>query len=49
MLAAIEMIRERYGGAEGYLQTSCGLAKEDLEKIRRNIVDEAEDMTVGQT
>ena len=41
MLATIEMIREKYGGAEGYFKVKCELADEDLERIRANIIDEA--------
>ena len=48
MLATIEMIREKYGGAEGYLKAKCGLGVEDLEKIRANIVDDARYTTVDQ-
>ena len=39
MLAAIEMIREKYGGAEGYLRTMCGFGDEDISQIRANITD----------
>ncbi|CAD6570168.1 MAG: hypothetical protein ASARMPRED_003524 [Alectoria sarmentosa] len=39
MLAAIEMIREKYGGAEGYLRTMCGFGDEDISEIRANITD----------
>ena len=47
MLAAIEMIRQRYGGPEGYLEAKCGLKDEDFEKIRANI-DGAKDTAVDQ-
>lgn len=40
MLATIEMIGEKNGGAEGYLKVKCELADEDLEKIRANIIVE---------
>ena len=40
MLAALEMIRERFGGAEGYVIEKCGLTKEEVEKIRANLIVE---------
>lgn len=38
MIAMLEMVREKYGGVEGYLNGKCGFGDEDLEKIRRNIL-----------
>ena len=38
MLATLKMIRENFGGAEGYMIEKCGLPKEDLEKIRSNLI-----------
>lgn len=42
MLATLGMIRERYGGAEGYLREKCGFDEEDIEKIRNNLVGDAD-------
>lgn len=39
MLATIEMIREKYAGAEGYLRKMCGFGDEDISEIRANITD----------
>lgn len=38
MLAALEMIRDVYGGAEAYVKEKCGLSDEDVRRIRQNIV-----------
>ena len=38
MLATIEMIRNKFGGVEGYLRGKCGFGEEDLERIRSNIL-----------
>ncbi|KAA6413855.1 MAG: hypothetical protein FRX48_02217 [Lasallia pustulata] len=38
MLAALEMIREIYGGAEAYVKEKCGLSEEDIARIRQNIL-----------
>ena len=38
MLAALEMIRESYGGAEAYVKEKCGLSEEDIARIRQNIL-----------
>lgn len=38
MLATIEMIREKYGGADGYLRTMCGFGDEDISRIRANVM-----------
>jgi CRISPR/Cas system type I-B associated protein Csh2 (Cas7 group RAMP superfamily) len=40
MLATLEMIRERFGGAEQYMIEKCGLSKQDVEKIRSNLIVE---------
>lgn len=48
MLATIEMIREKYGGAEGYLEAKCGFRNEDFEKIRANIMDGASSTTINR-
>jgi CRISPR/Cas system type I-B associated protein Csh2 (Cas7 group RAMP superfamily) len=38
MLAALKMLKETFGGAEGYVTEKCGLTKEDIEKIRNNLI-----------
>lgn len=38
MLATLEMIKEKYGGAEEYVRRKCGLEDEDLEKIKINLL-----------
>lgn len=40
MLKTLDMIRERFGGAEGYMIDACGLSKEEVEKIRKNMIRE---------
>ncbi|KAK0105369.1 hypothetical protein ONS96_004761 [Cadophora gregata f. sp. sojae] len=40
MLSTLEMIREKFGGAEGYAIDRCGLAKEEVGLIRKNLVVE---------
>lgn len=41
MLATLKMIREDFGGVESYLIGKCGLTKEDLERVRSNLIIEA--------
>lgn len=41
MLYTLEMIREKYGGPEGYMISQCGISKEDVENIRKNMIREA--------
>lgn len=40
MLATLQMIKEKYGGAEGYIKDKCGLTEEDIEQIRKNLIAE---------
>jgi Tyrosine phosphatase family len=40
MLATLKMIREKFGSAEQYVIEKCGLTKEEVEKIRRNLIVE---------
>ncbi len=40
MLATLKMIREKFGGPEGYVIEKCGLTKEEVEKIRKNLIVE---------
>jgi hypothetical protein len=34
------MLHEKYGGAEEYMIKKCGLTKEEVEKIRSNLIVE---------
>ena len=38
MHAFLNLLREKYGGAETYVQKYCGMSAEDVETIRRNLV-----------
>lgn len=38
MIATLKMIKEQFGSAEGYVVEKCGLTKEEVEKIRKNLV-----------
>lgn len=38
MLAALAMIREKYGSAEGYVRNVCGLSTEEIERIRQVMI-----------
>lgn len=38
MMATLKMIRERYGGAEGYIREQCGLSDEEIVKIKSSLV-----------
>ena len=38
MLAFLNLLREKYEGAEGYAQQYCGLTTEDIQTIRRNLL-----------
>jgi len=40
MLATLQMIREKYGGPEGYVLEKCGLSMDDIQNIRANLVVE---------
>lgn len=40
MLATLLMIREKFGGAEEYIIQKCGLSKEEVDKIKKNLVVE---------
>ena len=39
MYAFLDLLRDKYGGAEGYVQKYCGMSADDVEVIRRNLVD----------
>ncbi len=34
------MMREKYGGPEGYVVEKCGLTMEEVEMIRKNLIVE---------
>ncbi|KAI9814542.1 MAG: hypothetical protein M1832_005722 [Thelocarpon impressellum] len=38
MMATLDLIRERWGGAAGYLKLECGLNDDELEKIRKRMM-----------
>jgi CRISPR/Cas system type I-B associated protein Csh2 (Cas7 group RAMP superfamily) len=40
MLATLKMIRANFGSAEEYVIEKCGLTKEEVEKIRKNLIVE---------
>ena len=40
MMAFLKLLREQYGGAEGYVVQKCGLTKEEVEKIRENLTED---------
>jgi hypothetical protein len=40
MLSTLEMIRKEFGGPEQYVVQQCGLAMDDVERIRRNLLVE---------
>lgn len=38
MLAFLNILRQSYGGAEGYLRDRAGFSDEDIEKIKGNLL-----------
>jgi len=42
ILDAVRIVREEWGGAEGYFEKMCGVSREDLEKIKGFLVVEKE-------
>ncbi|KZT71481.1 hypothetical protein DAEQUDRAFT_736668 [Daedalea quercina L-15889] len=38
MLAFLTLLRDRYGGVEGYINTFAGLSPEDIQRIRTNLL-----------
>lgn len=40
MLSTLEMIRKEFGGVENYMIEKCGLTKEQVERIRSNLIVE---------
>ena len=41
MMAFLNLLRERHGGAEGYAVSVCGLTEQDVDAIKANLVVEA--------
>ncbi len=41
MLGTLKAIREKYGSAEGYVIQKCGLTKDEVQRIRKNLIVEA--------
>lgn len=39
ILAMLDSLRSKFGGAEGYIKQKCGLNDEDIRKIRSNLVE----------
>jgi len=39
MLAFLGLLRDKYGGAEGYAVKMCGLTQEEVERIRENMTE----------
>lgn len=39
MLATLDMIKNKFDGAEGYLKQKCGFEDQDIERIRMNIIE----------
>lgn len=40
MSATLDLLSEKYGGAEGYVKTYCGLSEEEIAIIRMNLITE---------
>jgi hypothetical protein len=40
MLSTLRMMRQKFGGAEAYVIEKCGLTKEEVEKLRNNLIVE---------
>jgi hypothetical protein len=40
MLSALRVVNEKFGGVENYMIEKCGLAKEQIERIRANLTVE---------
>jgi hypothetical protein len=40
MSAMLEMVNDRWGSAEGYVKRECGLADEEIERVRRVLTEE---------
>lgn len=40
MMATLKMVREKFGGPEGYMLDKCGLSAEELSQIKSSLVIE---------
>ena len=40
MFSTLQMIKVKFGGAEGYAVDKCGLTLDEVGRIRKNLVDE---------
>ena len=40
MMSTLRMIKAKFGGAEAYIIEKCGLTKEEVEKIKANLIVE---------
>jgi hypothetical protein len=38
MFITLQMIRDTYGGATGYVKSHCGLSDEDIAAIAQNMI-----------
>jgi len=38
MISTLKMIRDKYGGAEGYLKSRTSITDEDIRKLRDNLL-----------
>lgn len=38
MLEFLKLLRDKYGGPEGYAKRYCGLTEEDVQTIKHNLV-----------
>ncbi|KAF8856824.1 hypothetical protein BDZ45DRAFT_455118 [Acephala macrosclerotiorum] len=46
MLAMLEMVDKKWGGAEGYMKTMCGLTDEDIKKVKMVLTAPATEPTL---
>lgn len=42
----LKLLRDKYGGAEKYVQEHCKLTKDEIEVIKKNLVEEVADEQV---
>ena len=47
MLGTMEMLRKKWGGAEGYLRTQCQLSSGEIEGVKRRLICEEVAALVG--
>jgi len=39
-MATLKILREKFGGPEGYITERCGLTKEEVDRVRANFIVE---------